>query len=129
MAVGISCGVYSFMTAIIGTVGFSIVAFLLRFSPYSKQQSLLGNLKFSIPFGEELPDTFKQTLKKHCRNSSLNKYRFLKDIEGVAKTEFQYKLQLKKEMDGIVLLQALESLEGLSDIRITFSDAYSDIND
>ena len=49
LASGIACGVYAFVIAITGTLGFCVVAFALRHSPLSKPNALLGIITFVLP--------------------------------------------------------------------------------
>ena len=42
MAVGIACGVNSFVNAVIGTLAFCLIAFFLRLTPYGRKNNLLG---------------------------------------------------------------------------------------
>jgi uncharacterized membrane protein YhiD involved in acid resistance len=128
MAIGISSGVYSFVIAIVGTFAFCLVAFILRFTPYSKRQNLLGELVFQIDATKTLTPEVDKTLKKHCYAVSLKRYRFTGNEKKGKTIEYTYLLQMKKEMNGAVLLLELEPLD-LQKISLTFNDITEQLND
>lgn len=49
IACGIACGVQGYVIAIIGTIGFCLVALILRFSPFFDNKNLIGTLRFELP--------------------------------------------------------------------------------
>ena len=67
LAAGIACGVYAYVIGIVGTIGFCVIAFVLRFSPLSKDANLTGIISFQLPkTSEELRD-FEYILEGLCR--------------------------------------------------------------
>ncbi len=127
MAVGISCGVYSFVIAIIGTVAFCVTAFFLWLTPFSRKNNLLGQLRYELPGGEEKRLVAVGILEQEARRTVLKRYRVVnpKATDTHAPTiEYTYELQLRNELDGLTLVQKLQAIEGVRNVRIEFNDTY-----
>ena len=86
LAAGISCGVFGFTIALTGTLVFCLAAIILRFSPYSNTNELIGNLKVRLPRSDDQRSHVEKVLKKHCKNFQLDQLRFInpKTVETLA---------------------------------------------
>lgn len=124
MAVGIACGVYSFLNAVIGTVSFSLIAFLLRFTPFSRKQNLMGQLRFELPESSSKQQEVQRILNKHCKAFSLRRYRIAFDVHKTDMVEYEYRVSLRDEMQGVALSNAVKELEDTREVRLTFTDTY-----
>lgn len=129
MAAGIACGVYSFMTAIIGSLAFCLVAFLLRITPFSRKSNLLGQLRFELPAATDNLAPAQQVIREFCRKFVLKRYRVQYDANRGEYVEYQYEVRLDHEMNGPQLAQKLRQLEGLQALRLTFTDTYVNLTD
>ena len=127
LATGIACGVYGFMIALVGTVAFCAVAVLLRFTPYSTQQNLVGNLTLIMPNKSDDIKQFKKLLNKYCAGYSVQAYRIFKSQKKSNLLEYTYKIKLKKEMDGWHFANELKTLPDIQSVRMDFADANEDI--
>jgi uncharacterized membrane protein YhiD involved in acid resistance len=123
MGVGITSGVYSFITCIIGTVVFCLLAYVLRFSPLSKRENLHGELRFL----SEKPFTdlgeISAILDMYCTNYSIRRYRVVQEGNAPPQLEYTCAMHLKKGKDGWQLYQALQTSHVISNIRCSFNDA------
>ncbi len=124
MAVGISCGVHSFVNGTIGTLLFCIVVFLLRMTPFSQKQSLIGTLRFDIPEGSNDLAAVQALVKQYSRTFSMKGYRIFFDSEKRQGVEYEYLLRLKDEMQGVALAEALKKIPDIKAIRLSFTDSY-----
>ncbi len=77
LAAGISCGVFGFTIAFIGTIGFCIGAIILKFSPLSITNELIGTLKVEIPQESHLEQEIDRLLRAYCTYVQLEQIRFL----------------------------------------------------
>lgn len=75
MAVGIACGVNSFVNAIIGTTAFCLIAFFLRLTPYGHKNNLLGQLRFNLIADSPQLDKAQDIIRELCRSYVLKRYR------------------------------------------------------
>ena len=129
MAAGIACGVYSFMTAIIGSLAFCVVAFFLRLTPFSRKSNLLGQLRFELPAAMDNLSPAQQIIQEFCRKFVLKRYRVLYDDARGEYVEYQYELRLENELQGAQLAQKLRQLQGLQALRLAFTDTYVNLTD
>lgn len=137
LAAGISCGVFGFTIAFIGTIGFCLAAIVLRFSPLANRDELLGTLKVEIPRGSGLEQEIERVLKSFCSRIELDQIRFLnlrktaktKDIAGnvIDETplehlkELNYLIRVKQKKKIAELAAELEALPDMRDLRLRFS--------
>lgn len=136
LATGIACGVFGFTIAFIGTFGFCIAAIILRFSPLSNTNELIGSLKIEIPKDSGLEDNIDKVLKAYCDQYVLEQIRFLnlrktgkiKDVAGnvIEETELEnlkelnYSVRLKRGKTMGAFANDLEQLPDMRDLRLKF---------
>jgi uncharacterized membrane protein YhiD involved in acid resistance len=124
MAVGIACGVNSFVNAIIGTVAFCLIAFFLRFTPFSRKNNLLGQLRFEVNANSNDLDQVQSIFRKLCRSFVLKRYRISSVEQKGDIIEYAYELRLQNEMQGMELLKSLRQINHIENIRLNFNDTY-----
>ncbi len=122
LAAGIACGVGGYVIAFVGTLGLCISAFLLRLTPFSKQQNLIGTLTLEVPNDSLALTHVKNILKKHCVKYSLQNYRLFNSEAKAHLLEYQYQLKLKDETKGVSLARELKVLEEVNNVRLRFRD-------
>lgn len=129
MAAGIACGVYSFLTAVIGTLAFCTIAFFLRLTPFSRKSNMLGELRFELPAASAQFEPAQAVIREFCRDFVLKRYRVLYTEEKGEYVEYQYELRLAKDMQGAQLAGKLRQISGLQGLRLNFSDTYVNLTD
>ena len=123
MAVGIACGVYSFLTAMIGTLVFCLVAFFLRLTPFSRENNLRGQLRLELPAAADQA-ALRSLLQQWSKRVILKRYRVLDPAPEGDFIEYTYEIYMNEERRSIDMLQALRALEGARAIRLVFNDTY-----
>jgi len=121
IATGIACGVFGFVIAFAGTIMFCLVAVLLRFTPFSQANNMVGILMFEIPQGEEAID-IKKVLKQYCRNHLLKNYTIVTSGKKEGRIHYEYHLRLKNNDDGTALIAALNDTSKIKAIKLEFQD-------
>ncbi len=128
LASGIACGVFGFVIAVTGTIGFCIIAFILRYSPMSQMNNLKGILKFELPKSSatELLE-IENILNRFCKKFSQINYKIAlpktpKDVESspLKVIYYEYHLKLKNDQEGDLLDTALAQIETLKSIKLNF---------
>lgn len=127
LAAGIACGVYAFVIAITGTVGFCIVAFTLRISPLSKPNALMGELTFLMPLNQNT-DFVEEILGYYSSNFRRVKFQLgnpKKQPEEVTDSfselySFEYELCFNNLEESKELYQNLKESTSLSQVKLTF---------
>ena len=122
LAAGIACGVGGFVIALVGTAGLCISAFLLRLTPFSKQQNLIGILSLEVPHGSPAQGHVKNILKKHCDAHSVQTYRVFNSEAKSHLLECKYQIRLKDEMKGPELARELRAIEEVERVQLSFTD-------
>jgi uncharacterized membrane protein YhiD involved in acid resistance len=136
LAAGISCGVLGFSIALTGTLVFCLAAIILRFSPYSNSNELIGNIKLQVPKNDLQQGLIEKSLSLHCKNFELDQIRFLQpkkvekiNDEGVRTLEeisreniqeFTYLIRLNNNASIASLTNSIKELEGLEGFRLNF---------
>ena len=131
IAVGISAGIYGIHIALIGTIAFCSIVFLIYFSPISKTNHVVGNLQFEIPDSAlESEDTWQkieEILKINCVKFSLTKY----SVAGKGKNKgrsktvlFAFKIKVVDQEKAKYIVNKLSKTEGVFNIKINFIDDY-----
>lgn len=120
LAAGISCGAYAFTIAVVGTLGFSIAAIILYYSPLGPQQEFNGVLRFSMPLHLKTDSQSKEKayldrfMQNYCNDFSLVT---LKEIEEGERLAYSYQIKLRKDKeyeDFLTQLKRLPSLQGVN---------------
>ncbi|MEM6966896.1 MAG: DUF4956 domain-containing protein, partial [Bacteroidota bacterium] len=156
LAAGIACGVYGFVIAIVGTIGFCFTAFALRFTPFSRKNNLVGILKFEMLDNADKLEEIQKVMEAHSFRFALKRYKTFNPkppkvvsplptedtVEGetpppvvVAKpvipkgelVEYEYKLKMKKAEEGIQFVRALRELPDVFNIRFNIQDTFEEV--
>ena len=126
LAVGISCGVYGFTIAFVGTIIFCLAAVLLRFTRFSGSTDLPADLRIASDLAGDDILRLERLLTKYCRQWSINQYRVEEKATGQEQipgqlTEVSYQLAFKRKKDATALLEELKSMGSLQNIRFRFN--------
>ncbi len=136
LGAGLACGVTGFGIATTGTLVFCIGAFVLRLSPLSDDNELIGTLRLRVPKEEDLQKIIEQRLKIFCKGFELNRIRFFNSKKGNPMTdgkttvdkemrkeriqEFVYLIRLKDSATITVLEENMTNINGLKNMRLDF---------
>ncbi|HHJ19575.1 MAG TPA: DUF4956 domain-containing protein [Gammaproteobacteria bacterium] len=125
LAAGIACGAYSFEIAILGTVGFSMAALLLYYSPFGPTSFFDGMLRFSIEIDDESGRrALENLLQKHCKTFSLVT---LREIGQGQRMDYAYHIKLKKKTTHEAFLQDLQMLKTIEGVSFMMQEATVDL--
>lgn len=135
LAAGIACGVYAFVIALTGTIGFCIIAFVLRWSPLSRDKSLMGNLSFLLPIDQEV-DMVESHIANHSQRFRNIRFQFGKgkkkevdEGEGLS-TEyyhFEYEMKFENLQEGKMLYRTLQEVEQVSQVKLVFQQVNENV--
>ena len=135
LTAGIACGVYGFVIAITGVVGFCLTAIILRFSPLSRATSLIGTLKFQLPMSfqiQAVESILNQYCKKYCQVAyQLGKTKSIKNEFDEVKEEhiitYEYQLKLSKLTDAKNLHNSLQKIYSIDSVKINFESKVENV--
>lgn len=136
LGIGIATGVLGFGIALTGTLVFCVGAVILRFSPMSNNNELIGEIRLQLPKKDGIQEIVEQKLTGQCRDFELEQIRFLTDkrvktfneqglpvIEEIGREnlqEFTYLIRLRDRGSVNKLADDLDELDGLEDLRLSF---------
>jgi len=129
LAVGIATGVYGFVIAVVGTLGFCITAFILRYSPMSKAVNPTGTLKFELPIKSDELASVESVLQKHCLRFIQMSYQIVQpktnpEVEAVPskRMAYEYQLGLRNKISAEMLDDELSKLTSPSAVKLKFEN-------
>ncbi len=115
LATGIGCGVGAYNIAIVGTIGFVLVAYLLYLTPFGQQSYYDGMLRFNIESNEQNKKKLEDIFKNNCKVFALVT---LRDMKQGERLEYAYHIKLKKGIKDSDFIQELQneipSVRGIS---------------
>ena len=133
---GIATGVLGFSVALTGTVVFCLAAFILRFSPLSNNNELIGEVRLQVVKDDSLREVIERSLLLQCRDIELEQIKFLNPKRVKSYTEdgvpvveefnrdnlqeFTYLIKLKRKGSVTALGDSLEAIPGLENLRVNF---------
>lgn len=135
LAAGIACGVYAFVIALTGTIGFCVIAFVLKYSPLSKKNLLIGTLSFQQPLEDELQEVEK-VLTQWCRNFRQIKLQIAKPkkqlVEALETREndqlnYSYEISFKTIGNCKSLYHDLSQIESISQVKLNFENVAENV--
>ncbi|MBN8683667.1 MAG: DUF4956 domain-containing protein [Chitinophagales bacterium] len=119
LSIGIACGVYAYNVAVVGTLGFCLIATILRFTPFSKPSNLVTRLRVRSSGAEGVKQgDIELLLKQFCYKFTLIRLETEARNGAEPKTEYQYVLQLKTAESEKALNHALMQLESITDATV-----------
>jgi len=122
IAAGIACGVLGFTIAIVGTVGFCLTAFLLRFSSFSQKKLLIGTLKIQVPRDYEAFSELEKHLKIYCKKYVLENYKIYLSKKNADLLLYEYKIKLRDSSKGGHLVEDLKELSEVTVLSLVFQN-------
>lgn len=118
LGAGIACGVYGFTIAVGGTIGFCIIAFILRFTPLHQGYQLRWELRIRTFDDEPIQKLENDILKSFCRYYNVKSAKYSTNALQQEIREYEYILVLKNENDREKFLQAINDLTNLNYVRM-----------
>jgi len=114
LSVGVSCGVFGFHIAIVGTLAFIIVAWILYITPFGQSSYFDGMLRFNLSNSEESQQQLEAIFKKYAKKFALIT---LRDVSQGTRLEYAYQVKLKRKLkhnDFVLELQKIPDINGLT---------------
>lgn len=114
LAVGISCGAAVFTVAIVGTIGFCLVAWYLHLAPFTSRRDYEGLLRF-IAEEERVADRIAAVLEPYCSSWELIAIRDAVQGDG---REYSYHIRLQDPSGQGALVKTLQEQAGIRNVNV-----------
>ena len=124
LAAGISCGAYAFNVAIIGTLGFSLAAIILYFSPLGPTNYYDGMLRFNVPAENDERSSLEATIHQYCKAFSLVT---LRELEQGNRMDYAYHIKLRKGKTHESFLSDLKKISSMKGLSLMMQEATVDL--
>jgi uncharacterized membrane protein YhiD involved in acid resistance len=118
-AAGISCGVFGYGIAIIGTLGFCLAAIALYYSPFGKSRYFDGMLRFNIESASADRNALEAILKENCKNFALITLREM--AQGV-RLDYAYHVKLKNSKLQEAFVDSLRKIPSIKDVNLMLQE-------
>jgi len=126
IAAGIACGVFGFVIAIVGTFGFCLTAFLLRFSSFSRKKTLIGTLRLELPKEYESFADLEKCFNQYCKRYVLEGYKVFTGEKKSHLLLYEYRIVLRQSHKGGHLSDAIKALPKVKVLDLSFKNKQFD---
>ncbi len=124
LAAGIACGVNGYDIAVVGTLGFCIIAFVLHYSPFGQETYFDGMLRFNSEDDQAGKAKLDDVLKDHCKLFALITVR---DMAQGKRLDYAYHVKLKRGKSKADLVHALNGIQSVSGVSLLLQETTIDI--
>jgi uncharacterized membrane protein YhiD involved in acid resistance len=125
MAIGIACGVHSFINAILGTIAFCLIIFFLRLTPFSISKQIKGSVRLDTGNNQNILHEAEKVIQDHSVTHRLTRYRVTQAADGVESTEYEYAFIVRNIQEAKQLHYTLHSIDNVKIQRLVFEDNFN----
>lgn len=124
VASGISCGVFGYGIAAIGTVGFCAIAIVLYYSPFGQARAFDGMLRFNVLSDSTTRISLENILKDNCSNVALISIR--ESAQGT-RLDYAYHVKLKDGKSKDEFINQIRELNSIKDVNLLLQETTVEI--
>lgn len=122
MAIGIACGVHSFANAIIGTMFFCFLIFMLKISPFDAGYAIRGSIRIEVPASPEIQKNIEACMSPYLSHLTPVRFRVIVLPDATKSNEYEYTFVISDVQAGNQVKDSLEQIPGVQVTRISFDD-------
>ena len=136
LAVGISCGVFGFTIAFVGTAVFCLTAILLHFSRFARAGDFRATLRVLTTAAPADDKQLEALLQQYCRHWSVNQIQVTpfspksnEKATGPApsRREITYAVVFRDQADANRLMEVLDEMKQIENIRLRFETTSNEL--
>lgn len=116
---GISCGVFGYGIAIVGTVAFCGAALVLYFSPFGQKRYFDGMLRFNIESTDGTHSSLENIMKTHCKNFALIS---LREMSQGDRLDYAYHVKLKNNSGKEKFISDIRKISSIKDVNLLLQE-------
>lgn len=120
LGTGVAAGVQSYLTAIMSTIIFCLVVYILYISPFGSRRKHDGLVRFQVPSGSQSISAITAIMQNYTRSFVLITMRSVAQGNVV---DYAYQVKLSDPNDDEILIQQLETIDGIRGITYTNQEA------
>ncbi len=119
LAIGIACGVQTYVVALIGSVIFCLASLWISFSDFGSRRAFDGLLRFQTPPDPEVDEHCRSVLQQYCSNFILVN---LRELAQGRVMERAYQVRLRDTSLNAALVAALRTVPKVDGVAILMQD-------
>ena len=119
LAAGISSGVGGYYIAVVGTVSFCTIAFVLYKAPIGQTSYFDGMLRFNMENNQDDRIQLEKTLNSYCKKFALIT---LRDLAQGKKLDYAYHIKLKNSKHNGKLIEELNKIKSINGINLLLQE-------
>jgi uncharacterized membrane protein YhiD involved in acid resistance len=108
ISAGISCGSFVFLPAIVGSLSFALVAFVLRFTPFNLGTQMIWELRVRFNIEDDKVQGIETILNKYCKKWTTESIRNDSGKNEISYQERDFVVILNDDKDYKIFLQTIE---------------------
>lgn len=120
LAIGISCGVYGFEIAVVGTLFFCLTAFILNTTFLGEKYPPIGILRINYDGEEDLKMPIEGQLTNFCKSYNLLMVRSNHVAETGRNYQYNYQVRMRRQEEETLLVAALKAVNPQFSIRMEY---------
>jgi uncharacterized membrane protein YhiD involved in acid resistance len=124
LAAGLACGVNGYAIAVVGTLGFCAIAFVLYVSPFGQESYFDGMLRFNIENVAGEKSLLEAILNDYCKTFALIT---LRDMAQGKRLDYAYHVKLKSGKDKSDLVEELNKIESIKGVNLLLQETTVDL--
>jgi uncharacterized membrane protein YhiD involved in acid resistance len=119
VASGISCGVFGYGIAIIGTLSFCLAAVALYYSPFGLSRYFDGMLRFNLESNGENRAAIEGLMQKYCKNFALIT---LREMAQGGRLDYAYHVKLRNTLAKEEFVDTLRKVPTIKDVNLMLQE-------
>jgi uncharacterized membrane protein YhiD involved in acid resistance len=119
IGVGLSCGVYGYGIAVIGTLFFCLAAVFLYVTPFGQQRYFDGLLRFNMHSAASGRERLEDIMREYCRNFALVTLRETTQGERI---DLAYHVKLRNGKSKEAFVERIRTIESLRDVNLMLQE-------
>jgi uncharacterized membrane protein YhiD involved in acid resistance len=119
VASGISCGVFGYGIAVVGTLGFCMAAIALYYSPFGQSRYFDGMLRFNIESTAQNRAALESIMKEYCRNFALIT---LRELTQTRRLDYAYHVKLKNDKVKDEFVNKITAVDSVKDVHLMLQE-------
>ena len=114
IGVGISCGVFGFVIAFVGTLALCVTAFILKYFSINPSEALKGSVDVEVEAGSDISrKEIEKRLSKHTSSYKITRHKYFAEGRKANASAYRYTFTLKASSKLSELSQGLLAGEGV----------------
>jgi uncharacterized membrane protein YhiD involved in acid resistance len=119
LAAGISCGVFGYGIAVVGTLSFCGASLLLYFSPFGQSRAYDGMLRYNIGAETHERALVEKTMRQYCSRFVLIT---LREVTQGNRLEYAYHIKLRPKKIKEEFVARLKGIEDVHDVNLMLQE-------